>query len=146
MVRKWLLLQTKYLTCLSLPGSQGFLLPDESDSECEEPLPCNSSTLHQSSQPIASEDSDSSDEEGVYNRIYVTGSAKRYTNAQAIIFLYKRCCSKTRNIFYSLKKLGGGGGGAWVSITLCTDSVFFSLLLDALTYSCPVTPQCTSSP
>ena len=36
--------------------------------------------------------------------IYVTGSAKRYTNAQAMIFLYKRCCSKTRNIFYSLKK------------------------------------------
>ena len=34
----------------------------------------------------------------------VTGSAKRYTNAQAMIFLYKRCCSKTRNIFYSLKK------------------------------------------
>ena len=35
---------------------------------------------------------------------FVTGSAKRYTNAQAMIFLYKRCCSKTRNIFYSLKK------------------------------------------
>ena len=34
----------------------------------------------------------------------VTGYAKRYTNAQAMIFLYKRCCSKTRNIFYSLKK------------------------------------------
>ena len=38
----------------------GFLLPHESDSECEEPLPCNSFTLHQSSQPIAGEDSDSS--------------------------------------------------------------------------------------
>ena len=37
--------------------------------------------------------------------IYVTGSAKRYTNAQAMIFLYKRCYSKTRNIFYSLKKI-----------------------------------------
>ena len=37
--------------------------------------------------------------------LYVTGSAKRYTNAQAMIFLYKRCCSKTRNIFYSLKKI-----------------------------------------
>ena len=36
--------------------------------------------------------------------VYVTGSAKRYTNAQAMIFLYKRCCSKTRNIFYALKK------------------------------------------
>ena len=35
--------------------------------------------------------------------VYVTGSAKRYTNAQAMIFLYKRCYSKTRNIFYSLK-------------------------------------------
>ena len=34
-----------------------------------------------------------------------TGSAKRYTNAQAMIFLYKRCYSKTRNIFYSLKKI-----------------------------------------
>ena len=33
--------------------------------------------------------------------LYVTGSAKRYTNAQAMIFLYKHCCSKTRNIFYS---------------------------------------------
>ena len=40
--------------------------------------------------------------------LYVTGSAKRYTNAQAMIFLYKRCCSKTRNIFYSLKKKLGG--------------------------------------
>ena len=40
--------------------------------------------------------------------IYVTGSAKRYTNAQAMIFLYKRCCSKTRNIFYALKKIFGG--------------------------------------
>ena len=37
--------------------------------------------------------------------VYVTGSAKRYTNAQAMIFLYKRCYSKTRNIFYSLKKI-----------------------------------------
>ena len=33
------------------------------------------------------------------NFINVTGSAKRYTNAQAMIFLYKRCCSKNRNIF-----------------------------------------------
>ena len=44
---------------------------------------------------------------GIRNRrtyIYVTGSAKRYTNAQAMIFLYKRCCSKTHNIFYALKK------------------------------------------
>ena len=36
---------------------------------------------------------------------YVTGSAKRYTNAHTMIFLYKRCCSKTRNVFYSLKKI-----------------------------------------
>ena len=41
----------------------GFLLPHESDSECEEPLPCNSFTPHQSSQLIASENSDSSYEE-----------------------------------------------------------------------------------
>ena len=32
---------------------------------------------------------------GCHNIIYVTGSEKRYTNAQAMIFLYKRCCSKT---------------------------------------------------
>ena len=38
----------------------------------------------------------------------MTGSAKRYTNAHTMIFLYKRCCSKTRNIFYSLKKNWGG--------------------------------------
>ena len=35
---------------------------------------------------------------------YVTGSEKRYIVAHTMIFLYKRCCSKTRNIFYSLKK------------------------------------------
>ena len=40
----------------------------------------------------------------VFKVTYVTGSAKRYTNAQAMVFLYKRCCSKTRNTFYSLKK------------------------------------------
>ena len=40
----------------------------------------------------------------IYMYVYVTGSGKRYTNAHAMIFLYKRCCSKTRNIFYSLKK------------------------------------------
>ena len=40
-----------------------------------------------------------------YIFVYVTESAKRYTNAQAMIFLYKRCYSKTRNIFYSLKKI-----------------------------------------
>ena len=31
--------------------------------------------------------------------IYVIGSEKRYTMAHTMIFLYKRCCSKTRNIF-----------------------------------------------
>ena len=36
--------------------------------------------------------------------LYVTGSGKRYTMAHTMIFLYKCCCSKTRNIFYSLKK------------------------------------------
>ena len=35
---------------------------------------------------------------------FVTGSGKRYTNAHTMIFLYKRSCSKTHNIFYSLKK------------------------------------------
>ena len=49
----------------------GFLLPHESDSECEEPLPWNSFTLHQSSQPIASEDSDSSDEECIAQGIII---------------------------------------------------------------------------
>ena len=37
-------------------------------------------------------------------RQYVTGSEKRYIVAHTMIFLYKRFCSKTRNIFYSLKK------------------------------------------
>ena len=40
----------------------------------------------------------------IARHLYVTGSTKRYTNAQAMLFLYKCCCSKTRNIFYSLKK------------------------------------------
>ena len=40
--------------------------------------------------------------------IYVTGSAKRYTNAQAMIFLYKRCCSKTVIFFIHKKKNFGG--------------------------------------
>ena len=44
----------------------------------------------------------------ILHTLYVTGSAKRYTNAQAMIFLYKRCCSKTHNIFYSLKKFFWG--------------------------------------
>ena len=35
---------------------------------------------------------------------YVTGSEKRYIVAHKMIFLYKRCYSKTRNIFYTLKK------------------------------------------
>ena len=40
----------------------------------------------------------------VVGSVYVTGSAKRYVVALTMIFLYKRCCSKTRSIFYSLKK------------------------------------------
>ena len=40
--------------------------------------------------------------------LYVTGSAKRYTNAHTMIFLYKRCCSKTRNIFLFVKNFLGG--------------------------------------
>ena len=51
-----------------------------------------------------------------FGKKYVTGSAKRYTNAHTMIFLYKRCCSKTGNIFYSLKKMGGGGGGGGLGI------------------------------
>ena len=39
-----------------------------------------------------------------FRKPYVTGSEKRYIVAHNLIFLYKRCCSKTRNIFYSLKK------------------------------------------
>ena len=35
---------------------------------------------------------------------FVTGSGKRYIVAHTMNFLYKRCCSKTRNIFYTLKK------------------------------------------
>ena len=48
--------------------------------------------------------------------VYVTGSEKRYIVAHNMIFLYKRCCSKTRNIFYSLKKKFFF---AEVSTTLC---------------------------
>ena len=33
----------------------------------------------------------------------MTGSGKRYTMAHTMIFLYKSFCSKTGNIFYSLK-------------------------------------------
>ena len=58
---------------------------------------------------------------GTYNsQSYVTGSAKRYNNAQAMIFLHKRCCSKTRNIVYSLKKNWGGGGGLGIYNSLPT--------------------------
>ena len=57
----------------------GFLLPHESDSECEEPLPCNCFTLHESSQPIASEDSDSSYEECIDQGIIII-IQKRYSN------------------------------------------------------------------
>ena len=49
---------------------------------------------------------------------YVTGSEKRYIVAHNLIFLYKRC-SKTRNIFYSLKKIFFL---AEVSTTLCLHS------------------------
>ena len=38
------------------------------------------------------------------HEINVTGSGKRDMFAHIMIFLYKRC-SKTRNIFYSLKKI-----------------------------------------
>ena len=49
----------------------------------------------------------------------MTGSEKRYIVAHNMIFLYKRCCSKTRNIFYSLKKKFFF---AEVSTTLCLHS------------------------
>ena len=49
----------------------GFLLPHESDSDCEEPLPYNSLTIQESSQPIASEDSDSSYEECIDQGIII---------------------------------------------------------------------------
>ena len=51
--------------------------------------------------------------------IYVTGSEKRYIVAHNMIFLYKRCCSKTRDIFYSLKNFFFV---AEVSTTLCLHS------------------------
>ena len=37
--------------------------------------------------------------------INVTGSEKKYIVPHTMIFLYKRCCSKKRIIFYSLKKM-----------------------------------------
>ena len=40
----------------------------------------------------------------------VTGSGKRYIVAHTMIFLYKRCCSKTCNIVYSLKRIFFGLG------------------------------------
>ena len=36
---------------------------------------------------------------------YVTGSGKRDIFAQTMIFQYKRCCSKKRNIIYYSKKI-----------------------------------------
>ena len=51
--------------------------------------------------------------------IYVTGSEIRYIVAHNMIFLYKRYCSKTRNIFYSLKK---NYFFVEVSTTLCLHS------------------------
>ena len=59
--------------------------------------------------------------------IYVTGSGKRYTIAHTMIFLYKHCCSKTRNIFYSLKKLGGGGGLRYLQLFAYTHAKFEEL-------------------
>ena len=35
-----------------------------------------------------------------YTSLYVTGSGKRDIFAQTMIFLYKRCCLKKRNIIY----------------------------------------------
>ena len=66
----------------------GFLLPHESDSECEEPLSCNSFTLHQSSQPIASEDSDYSYEECIAQGITIIDNhtnKKRYNNNNNLV-------------------------------------------------------------
>ena len=51
--------------------------------------------------------------------IYVTGSEKRDIYAQTLIFQYKRCCSKKRNIIYYSKKIFLG---LTVSTTLCLHS------------------------
>ena len=60
--------------------------------------------------------------------IYVTGSGKRDIFARTMIFRYKRCCSKTRSIFYSLKK-------------------FFFFLLNGIYNSLPtLTPNLTERP
>ena len=55
--------------------------------------------------------------------IIVTGSEKRYIVAHKMIFLYKRCCSKTRNIFYSLKKKKNCGLGIYNSLPTLTSNL-----------------------
>ena len=49
----------------------------------------------------------------------MTGSGKRDIFAQTMIFQYKRCCSKKRNIIYYSKK---NFFGLMVSTTLCLHS------------------------
>ena len=80
----------------------GFLLPQESDSDCEEPLPSNSFTLHQSSQPIASEDSDSSYEECIDQGIILDN--------HTIKIIQKRYNSN-KNLVLEETSTGRGGGG-----------------------------------
>ena len=51
--------------------------------------------------------------------IYVTGSGKRDIFTQTMIFQYKRCCSKKRNIIYYSKNIFFG---LTVSAILCLNS------------------------
>ena len=51
---------------------------------------------------------------------YVTGSGKRDIFAQTMIFQYKHCCSKKRNIIYHSKEKNFFG--LTVSTTLCLHS------------------------
>ena len=72
----------------------GFLLPHESDSDCEEPLPYNSLTIQESSQPIASEDSDSSYEDSSYEECI----------DQGIIIVYQIIKKKITIIQFSFRR------------------------------------------
>ena len=54
--------------------------------------------------------------------IYVTGSAKRYVVALTMIFLYKRCCSKTRK-FLLIKKIFFWLSGIYNSLPTLTPNL-----------------------
>ena len=74
----------------------GFLLPHELDSECEEPLPWNSFTLHLSSQAIASEDSDSSDEECIAQGIIIDNHTNINNSKNIYITIISSYSSQSR--------------------------------------------------